>query len=45
MSKTRAPVLISGFVQGIGFRFFAILNARKPGLSASAGTSEMVELK
>jgi len=29
MSKTRAHVFISGFVQGVGFRFFAILNARK----------------
>ena len=33
MSKTRAHVFISGFVQGVGFRFFAILNARKLGVS------------
>jgi len=33
LSKTRAHVFISGFVQGVGFRFFAILNARKLGVS------------
>jgi len=33
MSKTRAHVFISGFVQGVGFRFFAILSARKLGVS------------
>jgi len=33
MSKTRAHIFISGFVQGVGFRFFAILNARKLGVS------------
>lgn len=33
MSKTRAHVYISGFVQGVGFRFFAILQARKFGVS------------
>jgi len=33
LSKTRAHVFISGFVQGVGFRFFAILNARKLGIS------------
>ena len=33
MSKARAHVFISGFVQGVGFRFFAILNARKLGVS------------
>lgn len=33
MSKTRAHVFISGFVQGVGFRFFTILRARKLGVS------------
>jgi len=33
MSKMRAHVFVSGFVQGVGFRFFAILNARKLGVS------------
>lgn len=33
MSKTRAHVFISGFVQGIGFRFFTIIHARKVGVS------------
>ena len=33
MSKTRAHIFISGFVQGVGFRFFTILNARKLGVS------------
>jgi len=33
MSKTRAHIFISGFVQGVGFRFFTILQARKFGVS------------
>jgi len=33
MSKTRTHVFVSGFVQGVGFRFFTILNARKLGVS------------
>jgi len=31
MSKARAHIFISGFVQGVGFRFFTILHARKLG--------------
>lgn len=33
MPKTRAHIFISGFVQGVGFRFFTILHARKLGVS------------
>ncbi len=33
MSKTRAHVFVSGFVQGVGFRFFTIIHARELGVS------------
>ena len=39
MSKVRARLIITGIVQGVGFRYFVCLNARKLGINGYVGNT------